>query len=87
MPPEAAAQCSPPGARSPSRALAHLLHDGLTDMIYVLLPVWQAQFGLDHAALAALRALYVGVLAAFQVPSGHWRDGWARDWCWRSERR
>ncbi len=52
-------------------ALAHMLHDGLTDMIYVLLPVWQAQFGLDYAALAALRALYVSMLAAFQVPSGH----------------
>ena len=24
--------------------LAHALHDGFTDMIYVLLPVWQAQF-------------------------------------------
>ncbi len=51
--------------------LAHALHDGFTDMIYVLLPVWQAQFGLDYSALAALRALYVGALAALQVPSGH----------------
>ncbi len=32
--------------------LAHALHDGFTDMIYVLLPVWQAQFGLDYSALA-----------------------------------
>jgi len=51
--------------------LAHALHDGFTDMIYVLLPVWQAQFGLGYGALAALRALYVGSLAALQVPSGH----------------
>ncbi|MGI4791232.1 MAG: MFS transporter [Janthinobacterium lividum] len=49
--------------------LAHALHDGFTDMIYVLLPVWQAQFALDYVALAALRGLYVGVLAALQVPS------------------
>ena len=52
-------------------SLAHATHDGLTDMIYVLLPVWQAQFALDYGALAVLRALYVGALAALQVPSGH----------------
>ncbi len=51
--------------------LAHALHDGLTDMIYVLLPVWQAQFALGYGALAVLRALYVGSLAVLQVPAGH----------------
>ena len=51
--------------------VAHALHDGFTDMIYVLLPVWQTQFALDYSALAVLRALYVGSLAALQVPSGH----------------
>jgi FSR family fosmidomycin resistance protein-like MFS transporter len=51
--------------------LAHALHDGLTDMIYVLLPVWQSQFALSYSALALLRALYVGSLAALGVPSGH----------------
>jgi MFS transporter, FSR family, fosmidomycin resistance protein len=52
-------------------SLAHALHDGFTDMIYVLLPVWQAEFSLDYVALAVLRALYVGTLAALQVPSAH----------------
>ena len=52
-------------------SLAHALHDGFTDMIYVLLPVWQAQFGLGYSALAMLRALYVGALAVLQVPSSH----------------
>ncbi len=52
-------------------SLAHALHDGFTDMIYVLLPVWQTQFALGYGALAVLRALYVGALAALQVPSGH----------------
>ena len=51
--------------------VAHALHDGFTDMIYVLLPVWQSQFALSYGALAVLRALYVGSLAALQVPSGH----------------
>jgi MFS family permease len=51
--------------------LAHALHDGLSDMIYVLLPVWQVQFALGYGALAVLRALYVGAMASLQVPSGH----------------
>src|SRR3954465_8630400 len=60
---------------APARSLggacmAHALHDGLTDMVYVLLPVWQAQFGLGYGALAALRGLYVGALAVLQVPAG-----------------
>ena len=52
-------------------SLAHALHDGFTDMIYVLLPVWQTEFALDYVTLAVLRALFVGVLAALQVPSAH----------------
>ena len=50
--------------------LAHAMHDGYTDVIYVLLPVWQAEFGLGYGALAALRGLYAGTMAALQVPSG-----------------
>ena len=46
----------------------HALHDGYTDLIYVLLPVWQAEFGLDYVALALLRSLYNGALAALQMP-------------------
>lgn len=49
---------------------AHALHDGYTDLIYVLLPVWQAEFGLSYGMLAALRGLYAGAMAALQVPSG-----------------
>lgn len=47
----------------------HALHDGYTDLIYVLLPVWQAEFGLDYVALAFLRSLYNGALAALQMPA------------------
>jgi FSR family fosmidomycin resistance protein-like MFS transporter len=50
-------------------SVTHALHDGYVDMIYVLLPVWQAEFSLDYAALAVVRAVYVGILAALQVPS------------------
>ncbi len=49
---------------------AHILHDGYTDLLYVLLPLWQMQFGLDYAAVGLLRALYVGAMAGFQIPAG-----------------
>ena len=49
--------------------LAHALHDGYTDAIYVLLPIWRAEFGLDYVALALLRGVYAGAMAAFQVPA------------------
>ena len=47
---------------------AHVLHDGFTDLLYVLLPLWQAEFGLGYAAIGLLRALYVGSMAGFQMP-------------------
>jgi len=49
---------------------AHLLHDGFTDLLYVLLPLWQAEFGLGYAEIGLLRAFYVGAMAGFQVPAG-----------------
>jgi MFS transporter, FSR family, fosmidomycin resistance protein len=49
---------------------AHALHDGYTDLIYVLLPVWQAEFGLGYAALGLLRTCYAGTTAVLQVPAG-----------------
>jgi MFS family permease len=49
---------------------AHALHDGYTDLIYVMLPIWQAEFGLSYAALGLLRGVYAGTLASLQIPSG-----------------
>src|SRR5215469_15507156 len=49
---------------------AHILHDGYTDLLYVLLPLWQAEFGLGYAEVGVMRALYVGALAGFQIPAG-----------------
>ena len=48
---------------------AHVLHDGYTDLIYVMLPIWQAEFGLGYAALGLLRTCYSGTMAGFQIPS------------------
>src|SRR5438552_17308802 len=49
---------------------AHALHDGYTDLIYVLLPVWQREFGLGYAELGLLRGVFAGTMASFQIPSG-----------------
>ena len=49
---------------------AHALHDGYTDLIIVMLPVWQAEFGLGYAELGLLRGLFAGTMAAFQIPAG-----------------
>ncbi|MFC5358982.1 MFS transporter [Azospirillum himalayense] len=49
--------------------LAHALHDGYTDALYVFLPVWQAQFGLSYAVLAVIRALYSGTMGGLQIPA------------------
>jgi MFS transporter, FSR family, fosmidomycin resistance protein len=49
---------------------AHALHDGYTDLIYVMLPIWQKEFGLGYAELGLLRALFSGTMASFQIPSG-----------------
>src|SRR5256885_843248 len=57
-----------PKASSRTRVLGvtcgtHALHDGFTDALYVLLPLWQAEFGLSYAAVGLLRASYSGAMA------------------------
>jgi MFS transporter, FSR family, fosmidomycin resistance protein len=49
---------------------AHALHDGYTDLIYVLLPVWQAEFALGYGVLAFVRGIYTGAMAGLQIPVG-----------------
>src|SRR5580658_6911744 len=51
-------------------AVTHALHDGYTDLIYIMLPLWQAEFGLDYAALGVLRGVFVGAMASLQIPAG-----------------
>jgi FSR family fosmidomycin resistance protein-like MFS transporter len=56
--------------------LAHALHDGYTDQLYALLPVWQGQFGLSYAGLAAVRALYSGTMGGLQIPGNRFTRRW-----------
>lgn len=52
-----------------SASLAHAAHDGMTDLIYVLLPIWQSQFGLSFALAGLARGLYSAAMAGLQVPA------------------
>ncbi len=48
---------------------AHAVHDGYTDTLYLLLPLWQAEFALSYGAVGILRALYSAMLAGMQIPA------------------
>jgi MFS family permease len=48
---------------------AHVLHDGFTDLIWVALPIWQAEFALSYAAVGTLRMVYTGTMASLQIPA------------------
>ena len=47
-----------------------MLHDGLHDALYVLLPFWAQAFGLSLSQVGILKAAYSGVMGAFQMPAG-----------------
>ncbi|MEW6449404.1 MAG: MFS transporter [Pseudomonadota bacterium] len=55
---------------------AHALHDGYTDLIYIMLPIWQAEFGLSYAALGLLRSCFSGTMAGLQIPAGFLSERW-----------
>lgn len=57
---------------------AHAVHDGLTDVIYVLLPIWQAQFGINYAQIGMLRGAYSGMMAGFQLLASRAAKRWGR---------
>ena len=62
-------------ATRPRRALttccaAHVLHDGLSDLTYVLLPLLAQTFGLSLAQVGMIRAAHRTAMAAFQIPAG-----------------
>ncbi len=58
---------------------AHAIHDGLTDVIYVLLPVWQAQFAISLAMVGLLRGAYSGMMAGFQLLASRLARRWGRE--------
>ena len=63
---------SPRGARSTLGVcgIAHFVHDGLHDSLYILLPLWSQAFGLSLAQVGILKFAYSGAMAIFQMPAG-----------------
>lgn len=50
--------------------LAHFIHDGFTDMLYLFFPFWQAQWALTFAEVGLLKTVVSGSMAMFQLPAG-----------------
>lgn len=55
---------------------AHFLHDGFSDILYVFLPLWAAEFGLSLTQVGAIRTTYTGGMAVFQIPAGFLAERW-----------
>jgi MFS family permease len=68
--PPAYPRTRPPGkvnaARSAWPAARTRCH---TDLVWVALPIWQAEFGLSYAAVGLLRRVDSGTLASLQIPA------------------
>ena len=54
----------------------HFVHDGFSDILYVLLPIWAAEFRLTFAQVGIIRSVYSGAMAAFQIPAGVLAERW-----------
>ena len=48
---------------------AHFVHDGLTDGLNVLLPLWTQEFGLSLTQVGLLKTIFSAMLASFQMPA------------------
>ncbi|HXG15144.1 MAG TPA: MFS transporter [Calidithermus sp.] len=64
------------GAILACAAVMHFLHDGFSDLLYVFLPLWAAEFGLSLTQVGAIRTAYTGGMAVFQLPAGLLAERW-----------
>jgi len=55
----------------------HFVHDGFSDILYVLLPIWAAEFRLTFVQVGIIRTVYSGAMAAFQIPAGLLAERWS----------
>ena len=55
---------------------AHFVLDGFTGVLYLLLPVWQAEFALTLTQVGLVRSVYSGAMALLQVPAGLLAERW-----------
>jgi FSR family fosmidomycin resistance protein-like MFS transporter len=54
----------------------HMEHDGFSNALYLLLPVWQAEFALSLTQVGSLKALYSGTITLLQIPAGLLAERW-----------
>lgn len=57
-------------------ALAHFVHDGFSDVLYLFFPIWTGEFALTFAQVGLLKTAYSGGMAAFQIPAGVLAERW-----------
>lgn len=58
----------------------HVLHDGLVDMLYALLPLLREAFGLSYSEVALIRAANRAATALLQIPAGLLSEKWGERW-------
>jgi len=51
-------------------SILHIIHDGMSNMLYVLLPVLAQQFGLNLTQVGMIRGAQAAATAIFQIPTG-----------------
>src|SRR6516164_105975 len=57
--------------------LAHVLHDGYSSMLYLLLPFWQRELALSLTQVGILKTVYSAAMAFGQVPAGRLGERWS----------
>jgi MFS transporter, FSR family, fosmidomycin resistance protein len=57
-------------------ALTHVLHDGFSDALYVLLPLWATEFHLTLTGVGVLKTVYTAGMALSQIPAGLLAECW-----------
>ncbi len=53
---------------------AHVIHDGVSDILYVLLPALAKFFGLTDAEVGLIRSAQRAAMSLFQIPVGIWAE-------------
>ncbi len=57
-----------------SACLAHVLHDGYTDLLYLLFPIWQREFGLSFTLVGIMKTAFSGTLSLSQIPAARFSE-------------
>ncbi len=53
-----------------SASSCHMVHDGYSNLLYTLVPLWALAYGFSATQVGVLVGCYVGAMALFQIPAG-----------------